>query len=88
MKTLARYPMTSAWAVLLAATLASVTLAESAAAAKLATTAVVIIAAIKVRLIFLNFMELKTGMMPWRVIFEVWTAVATGILLVGYWLTA
>lgn len=88
MKAFIQNPMTMAWGALLIATLLSVTLAESATAARIASTAVILIAAFKVRLIFLYFMELNSGAMPWRAILEVWTAVSAGILLVGYWLPA
>ena len=66
MSVLPLHPMTLAWLTLLAATAVSFALAESAGAARLASAAVVLIAGFKVRLVFLYFMELGGGAMPWR----------------------
>lgn len=79
--------MTRAWAVLVVATLLSVGLAESGAAGRTATVAVMLIAAFKVRLVFLHFMELDSGAMPWRAVLEVWVAAVTLLILGTYLLT-
>lgn len=50
-----------------------------------AATIVMVIAAIKVRLIVLYFMELKTAPLALRFLFEGWIVLFTGLILVGYW---
>ncbi len=79
------HPMTLAWFALLAATSLSFALAESSGAARLASATIVVIAGFKVRLVFLYFMELGGGAMPWRAIAELWLAGVT-ILIVGTYL--
>lgn len=76
--------MTAAWAVLVAATLVLYALAEGADAGRAAIVAVILIAAYKVRLVFLHFMELKSGAMPWRAVAEGWVAGVAAILVTGY----
>ncbi len=80
-------PVTRAWLTLMVATLAVFALAENAAPARAATVGVLLIAAFKIRLVFLHFMELATGAMPWRAILEVWVAVVTAIIVGTYLLT-
>jgi hypothetical protein len=47
---------------------------------------VVLIAALKVRLIVMHFMELRWRPRPWRMLFELWTLGVTAIILGGYWI--
>ncbi|MGK2912948.1 MAG: cytochrome C oxidase subunit IV family protein [Porticoccaceae bacterium] len=49
-----------------------------------ATMAVVVIAFIKARFVFLEFMELRTAPLPLRLAFEAWTILVCGTLLVLY----
>ena len=51
----------------------------------LATIAIVLIAFIKVRFIFLDFMELRTAPLWLRLLFEVWTVLVCGALIALYW---
>lgn len=81
-------PETAVYATLAAVTLMGWALAESAVAASLAATAVIMIAAFKIRLVFIHFMELGTRTQPWRSIFEAWTAAATTLALLAYWLAS
>jgi heme/copper-type cytochrome/quinol oxidase subunit 4 len=81
-----RLHATRAWTVLVAAGMLSWALTEKAAAVRFATTAVILIAAFKVRLVVIYFMELQWQSRPWRVVFELWTLAVTGIILGGYWL--
>lgn len=87
MSGLARLTVTRAWAVLALATLVVFALAENDAPARAATLATLLIAAFKIRLVFLHFMELAAGAMPWRAILEVWVAVVTAIIVGAYLLT-
>ena len=74
------------WLVLVALTLTSFALAEGAGAARLAATSVILIAAFKVRLIFIHFMELEWRPAPWRYLFELWAVASAAIIIGGYWL--
>ncbi|MGV8073144.1 MAG: cytochrome C oxidase subunit IV family protein [Syntrophobacteraceae bacterium] len=83
-----RLPATRAWLTLVAVTILSWSLAESPeVAARLAATAVILIAAFKVRLVFIYFMEIPWKPKPWRYVFEVWTVVVAVIIIGGYWLS-
>ena len=51
-----------------------------------ATAAILIVTFIKIRFVFLDFMELRTAPRPLRMAFEVW-AVSICVILIGlYWL--
>lgn len=83
--------MTSAmrvWLFLMVATLASYGLAERLPIAGIATTAVILIAAIKARMVFIHFMELNGATQPWRTMLELWIAVVVTIILGACWLPA
>lgn len=76
---------TIVWLLLLAVTCISIALEEAPVLAPLAATLVIIIGALKARLIFIHFMELKRDVLPYRIIFELWAILAVLIILVGYW---
>ena len=76
------HPMTLVWLALLAATFVSFALAESASTVRIASALVMLIAGFKVRLVFLYFMELGGGAMPWRAIAELWLAGVTSLIVV------
>ncbi|MGE3297728.1 MAG: cytochrome C oxidase subunit IV family protein [Porticoccaceae bacterium] len=50
-----------------------------------ATVAVVLIAYLKVRLVFLDFMELRAAPRPLRLIVEAWAALVCGAIIALYW---
>ena len=54
--------------------------------ARLLTTAVLVVAFLKVRYIGLEFMELRCAPVALRIIFEAWVAVVCAALLAVYWL--
>jgi len=87
MTPLSRHPMTLAWLALVAATLTVFALAEGVGGGRFASIGIVLIAAFKVRLVFLWFMELRSGAMPWRRVTETWVAAVTLILIAGVLLT-
>lgn len=87
MSTLLSLAITRAWLALVVATLVVFALIENDAPARIATVAIVLIAAFKVRLVFLYFMELAGGAMPWRLVAEVWVAVVTVLILGAYLFT-
>lgn len=67
------------------ATLGSVGTAEYLGHPVAAVAAIMVIAAIKVRLILRNFMELKDGPLPMRILFDVWTAGCAALIVGLYW---
>jgi heme/copper-type cytochrome/quinol oxidase subunit 4 len=87
MSALFALPITRAWLALVVATLMVFALVENDAPARLATVAIVLIASFKVRLVFLYFMELASGAMPWRLVAEIWMGVVTLLILGAYLVT-
>lgn len=76
------------WLLLVVATLASAWLAEHhAIAGQLTAAAVMIVAWLKGRAIVLYFMELRNAPLAWRLAFELWCLLATGVI-VGLWALA
>lgn len=85
---LLRKPATLIWLLLMAATILTTWgLTKDAFAAKLATISIMLIAAFKVRLVLLHFMELRHAPVPLRLLFEAWVLVATAAI-VGIYLRA
>jgi hypothetical protein len=82
-----RLPATRVWIALMAAAVLSWMIAEHSTAIKVATSTVVLIAAVKVRLIVMHFMELRWRPRPWRILFELWIAGVMAVILGGYWMT-
>ena len=74
------------WLILVSLTLFGFALAEQSISARLAATSVILVAAVKVRLVFVNFMELEWRPLPWRLLFELWTVASAAIIVGGYWL--
>lgn len=74
------------WLLLVGATLVSFALTENVPAARLATSAVILIAAFKIRLVVIHFMEVPWAARPWRFVLEAWIAAVTLLILGGYWL--
>jgi heme/copper-type cytochrome/quinol oxidase subunit 4 len=68
-------------------TIFSWALAEHGAPARLAATSVMLIAALKIRFVVADFMELDWRPLPWRIVFELWTVTITLMIVGGYWLT-
>jgi len=87
MNALLKLPATRAWLVLVAATLVVFALAEHTTSARMITVAIMLIATFKVRLVFLYFMELESGVLPWRLVATAWMVIVTGII-VGLYLLA
>jgi heme/copper-type cytochrome/quinol oxidase subunit 4 len=70
------------WIVLMVLTCASTwMLSKDAFSPLVATVGIFLIAAFKVRLVMLHFMELRTAPIPIRAVFEAWILVATGVIL-------
>jgi heme/copper-type cytochrome/quinol oxidase subunit 4 len=84
-----RLPAIRIWLVLSGATIVTTwVLSKDHLAASIATVATMLVAAWKVRLVLLHFMEVKDAARPWRIFFEAWVVVATAVVLVLYEVTA
>ena len=84
--TLLRKPVSMVWIVLMVATCVSTwMLSKDAFAPTVAAVGVLLIAAFKIRLVMLHFMELRDAPIPVRLAFEAWIVVATGVVL-GFYL--
>jgi len=78
---------TAVWLLLVVATFASWWLIEQRGiGAHIATTAALLIAAFKVRMVLRNFMELRTAPWVFGVLFDAWILVFVGAIVVGYWI--
>jgi heme/copper-type cytochrome/quinol oxidase subunit 4 len=73
--------ITRAWFALVALSVLVFALIEGEAPARVATIAIVVIAVFKVRLVFLYFMELAAGAMPWRRVATIWMTAVLAILI-------
>ncbi|MCC2657898.1 MAG: Prokaryotic Cytochrome oxidase subunit [Panacagrimonas sp.] len=88
MNELFRQTASKVWLLLMAATFVTTwMLTKDAFPLRIATIAIVLIAAIKVRLVLLHFMELRHAPLPLRLVFEAWVIAVTGALIALYWLT-
>ncbi len=79
------WPVWAVWTVLTGTSLLGFLLAEGQAPAKVAATAAILLAAVKIHLVFDHYMELRWQHRPLRQMLAVWLAVVTVILLGGYW---
>src|ERR1700730_965738 len=79
-------PVTLIWAALVAATCLSWWSVTSGRVPSFeATTIVMMIAAMKARLVILHFMNLKMAPRLWRFVFEGWVMLSTCVILGGHW---
>ncbi|MEY2942257.1 MAG: Prokaryotic Cytochrome oxidase subunit [Pseudomonadota bacterium] len=82
---LRQYPVWAVWALLVGASVIGFALAEGLASAQLAASAAIILAAVKIQLVFDHYMELRWCHRPLRQMLAAWLAAVTLILLTGYW---
>jgi heme/copper-type cytochrome/quinol oxidase subunit 4 len=86
MRPLILKPVTVVWAALVLATCVAWWSASGGAVPSFEATAIVmIVAAVKARLVILHFMDLKAAPRPWRLLFEGWVVLTTCVILGGYW---
>ncbi|MFT3792291.1 MAG: cytochrome C oxidase subunit IV family protein [Rudaea sp.] len=69
-----------AFALLVAATLASTWAAEHEAGGRAMVALVLLLAGFKARLVVLEFMELRHAPLPWRIAFETWIAAVVAMI--------
>lgn len=76
---------TIVWVLLMAATCTSTwLLSQDGISPTIAVVGIFLIAAVKVRFVMLDFMELRHAPLPVRVAFEAWIVVVTCLIL-GFW---
>jgi hypothetical protein len=82
---LLRKPASIIWAALIVATCASTwALSNNSVTPKVATVAIMLIAAFKVRMVILHFMEVRRAPLPLRFICEGWVLAVTTLILTVY----
>ena len=91
MKRILAHPLASnraVWLTLVGATLLSYgsSIEAGSSNSRIAGSVVLLIAFFKARLIGLRFMELQTGVLPLRLLFEFWIIAMGTVLLVLFWL--
>jgi Prokaryotic Cytochrome C oxidase subunit IV len=79
------WPVWCVWAVLAGASLLGFLLAEGMAPARVAASGAIVLAALKIHLVFDHYMELRWHHKPLRQMLAAWLAAVTAILLGGYW---
>ena len=80
-------PVWKVWLLLAAASLAGTLMAEGLVPVRVATTCAFLLAALKIHLIFGQYMELNWRHAPLRHLLAGWLTSVTAILLVCYWIT-
>jgi len=79
------WPVWVIWAVLVLASVLGFVLAEGYASAPVAATVAILLAALKIHLVFDQYMEVRWTHQPLRPILAIWLIASTIILLIGYW---
>lgn len=89
LKSLLRARFVVVWFVLIAATLISWFLGTDQGfdSTGVVTTVVLVVAFVKVRLVGLDFMELRNAPLPLRLVFEVYCVALVAVLLGLYWIS-
>jgi hypothetical protein len=80
-------PANRAWLILMIATGITWYLGEVGAAGTAAIVAMLAIAFVKGRLVILDFMELRSAPLMWRVLLEGWLILVSSLILLAYWIS-
>ena len=75
---------TLVWCLLCALTIASVALAEGGWGRGVFSVVVVLIAAVKSRLVILHYMEASRAARHWRFLYEAWNFAAAATIVIGH----
>jgi heme/copper-type cytochrome/quinol oxidase subunit 4 len=76
-------PIVTVWLVLIALTCGSFAVIEGGVLALISPLIVIGIAAYKIRLVMVHFMEVKSATRTWRTMYTTWILVAAAIILIG-----
>ena len=79
------WPVALVWLLLVGASLAGFAMGEGVMPARVAASLAIVLAAVKIHLVFGQYMELRWNHRPLRQMLGVWLAVVTAILLGCYW---
>jgi hypothetical protein len=80
-------PVWAVWMILAGASIMGFLLAEGLAPVRLAATAAVLLAALKIHLVFDHYMEIGWHYRPLRQLLAAWLALVSTILLTTYWMS-
>jgi hypothetical protein len=80
-------PVWTVWVILAGASVTGFLLAEGLAPVRLAATAAVLLAALKIHLVFDHYMEIRWNHRPLRQLLTAWLAFVSAILLATYWMS-
>lgn len=75
------------WGVLASLTVMSVGICEGTLLGPYTTLAIVLIAAVKARLVILHYMEAVRAPGHWRFLYETWNFSAAAIIVIGHYVT-
>jgi heme/copper-type cytochrome/quinol oxidase subunit 4 len=78
--------ISASWGILCALTVLSMTLSEANWSVRYAAIAVVLLAALKCRIVMLDFMEIRRGGQRWRNLYTTWNLVLAVTLVAGLFL--
>lgn len=78
--------VSTVWLSLAGASLVGFLLAEGLAPARVAATVAVLLAGLKIHLVFGQYMEVGSHHRPLCLLLKLWLAAVISILLAGYWL--
>lgn len=76
------------WLLLVGLTLVSVGLFEGGVLGSALSVVIVLIAAVKSRMVILHYMEAKHASGRWRFLYELWNFAAAATIIIGYVLSA
>jgi heme/copper-type cytochrome/quinol oxidase subunit 4 len=83
MKSPSNSPMV-VWCILCGLTLLSVSLVEGGWHRSVASVVIVLIAALKSRMVILHYMEAYRAARHWRFLYETWNFAVTSTIIIGY----
>ncbi len=75
------------WAVLIGLSVLSVALIEKQTLGFYGVGGIILISAIKSRLVILHYMEAKHAEPKWRFLYEIWNFTAAAIIIIGHYMT-
>jgi heme/copper-type cytochrome/quinol oxidase subunit 4 len=75
---------TLAWVMLIGLTLLSVALFESGWLGRMSSVLIVLIAAVKSRLVIIHYMEATRAARHWRFLYETWNFAVSATIVIGY----
>lgn len=75
------------WVALMSLTVLSVSLFEGGWLGRMSSVLIVLIAAVKARMVILHYMEATSAARHWRFLYETWNFAASATIIIGYLLS-